>query len=233
MNIVLLKQARQGEVWCIDEPRQVAHIRQHLALQVGDTLKVGVLNQGRYLTEVTAIGDRQVWVQAMTQQAVPNKLPLTLIVALPRPKALRRLVMDSVTLGVEKLVLLHSYRVDKSYWQSPLLGQLEHYIQLGLEQAGDVFAPEIVLEKRFKPFVEDRLQLWNAEKPSFVAHPYAAAMMPQAWNKPCHLIIGAEGGFIPYEIELLEKNGCQIRTIGNRILRTETAVANLLGRLFV
>ncbi len=140
--------------------------------------------------------------------------------------------MDSVTLGVEKLVLLHSYRVDKSYWQSPFLNQLEDYVQLGLEQAGDVFAPDIVLEKRFKPFVEDSLAVWTKDAPTFVGHPYSEHSMPIAWNQPCQLVIGTEGGFIPYEIDLMQKNGCQIMTLGNRILRTETAISTILGRLF-
>ncbi len=41
-----------------------------------------------------------------------------------------------------------------------------------------------------------------------------------------------EGGFIPYEVDLLTKNGCQAYHLGNRILRTETAISYLLGRLF-
>ncbi|TXJ06808.1 MAG: 16S rRNA (uracil(1498)-N(3))-methyltransferase [Acinetobacter sp.] len=232
MNIVLLRTLPTGEAWKIDDVRQVVHLVRHVNIQVGDPLKVGILNQARYLTEVICIEPTCIWVKPLIQHAIPAKIPVTLIVALPRPKVLRRLVMDSVTLGVEKLVLLHSYRVDKSYWQSPFLNQLEDYVQLGLEQAGDVFAPDIVLEKRFKPFVEDSLAVWTKDAPTFVGHPYSEHSMPIAWNQPCQLVIGTEGGFIPYEIDLMQKNGCQIMTLGNRILRTETAIAVLLARLF-
>lgn len=233
MNIVLLDEKNcQDNFWKIDDPRQIQHLKQHLALNVGDVLKVGVFNQARYLTQVVEISDQQILVKVLEQQVIPPKLPVTLIVAMPRPKVLRRLIMDSVTLGVEKLVLLHSYRVDKSYWQTPFLNQISNYVQLGLEQAGDVIAPEIILEKRFKPFVEDRLAVWNQHQPTFVGHPYASQTAPVALNQPCQLMIGPEGGFIPYEIDLLEKNGCQAVTLGNRILRTETAIPYLLGRLF-
>ena len=236
MNIVLLEpnQIVNNDAWQIDNPRQLQHLRQHLELNVGDSLKVGIRQELRYLTEVLEISEQHIIVRPIQADTVPEKLPVHLILALPRPKVLRRIIMDAVTVGVERISLIHSYRVDKSYWQTPFLQQLDDYVTLGLEQAGDTIAPEIQLYKRFKPFVEDVLPTWiNADRPAYVAHPYAEQHMPYAIQHGCSLIIGPEGGFIPYEVELLKKNGCQAMSIGNRILRTETAVSNILGRLFV
>mgnify|MGYP003467691502 FL=1 len=234
MNIVLLDPRQtQSEIWTISAKRQLEHLQTHLDIQVGDTLKVGIREGKRYLTEIVEISEKSVQLKPLQEEAVPEKLPVTLIVALPRPKVLRRLIMDAVTMGVEKIILLHSYRVDKSYWQTPFLQQLDHYVELGLEQAGDTIAPEIVLYKRFKPFVEDVLPgLISTDCPAFVAHPYAEQPMPFALQHPCSIVIGPEGGFIPYEIDLLIKNGCQAVSLGNRILRTETAIPYVLGRLF-
>src|SRR5690554_1855634 len=234
MNIVLLDPRQTtNEVWSISTQRQVQHLHTHVGVQVGDTLKVGIRGGKRYLTEVVEVSEQRIQVKALHEEAVPKKLPVTLIVALPRPKVLRRLIMDAVTMGVEKIILLHSYRVDKSYWQTPFLQQLNHYVDLGLEQAGDTLAPKIELYKRFKPFVEDILSgLITADCPAFVAHPYAEQPMPYALQHPCTIVIGPEGGFIPYEVDLLIKNGCQAVSLGNRILRTETAISYVLGRLF-
>ncbi|MCO8042166.1 16S rRNA (uracil(1498)-N(3))-methyltransferase [Acinetobacter bohemicus] len=234
MNIVLLDPRQtETELWSIRSKRQLEHLRQHLDVQRGDTLKVGIREGKRYLTEIVKISETVVLLKPLQEEAIPAKLPVTLIVALPRPKVLRRLVMDAVTMGVEKIILLHSYRVDKSYWQSPFLQQLDHYIELGLEQAGDTVAPQIERYKRFKPFVEDVLPgLIATERPALVAHPYADQPMPFAIQHPCTVIIGPEGGFIPYEVDLLIKNGCQAVSLGNRILRTETAIPYVLGRLF-
>lgn len=234
MNIVLLDPRQtQAVLWSITSKRQLEHLQQHVKIQVGDTLKVGIRGGKRYCCEVISVAEQAIQVKALYEENVPKKLPVTLIVAMPRPKVLRRLIMDSVTLGVEKIILLHSYRVDKSYWQSPFLQQLEQYITLGLEQAGDTIAPEIEIYKRFKPFVEDVLpHLMSAECPAYVAHPYAETTMPFALEHPCSIVIGPEGGFIPYEIELLVNNGCQAVSLGNRILRTETVIAYVLGRLF-
>ncbi|WP_448761036.1 16S rRNA (uracil(1498)-N(3))-methyltransferase [Acinetobacter tandoii] len=234
MNIVLLDPRQTlSEVWSITSTRQLEHLRTHLNVQVGDRLKVGIREGQRYLTEVLMVSDSVIQVTPIQTEPVPAKLPVTLIVAMPRPKVLRRLIMDSVTIGVEKIVLLHSYRVDKSYWQTPFLQQIDQYVTLGLEQAGDTVAPKIEIYKRFKPFVEDVLPTWiTVERPAYVAHPYAGMIMPNAITHACTLLIGPEGGFIPYEIDLLEKNGCQAVSLGNRILRTETAIPYILGRLF-
>ncbi len=234
MNIVLLDARQtQSEIWTISSKRQVEHLTTHVDVELGDTLKVGIREGKRYLTKIVSISEQSIQIKPIQEEAVPAKLPVTLIVAMPRPKVLRRLIMDAVTLGVDKFILIHSYRVDKSYWQTPFLQQLDQYITLGLEQAGDTIAPQVEIYKRFKPFVEDVLpSLIDGNRPAYVAHPYVAEKMPCAIEHACTVIIGPEGGFIPYEIDLLIKNGCQAVSLGNRIIRTETVIPYVLGRLF-
>lgn len=234
MNLLLFKPTQQQDQQVIiNDARRVAHIQQHLKLQVGDCIKVGQENGLKGSAVVECIGDQQLILsQLVLDQTPPAKLPLILVVALPRPKVLRRLIMDAVTLGVEQLVLIHSYRVEKSYWQSPFLNQIDAYIQLGLEQAGDTMLPQVQCFKRFRPFVEDVLPTLIQDRSAFVAHPYAEQAMPTALNQPAVLVVGPEGGFIPFEVDLLQQNGCQAASLGNRILRTETAVSYVVGRLY-
>ena len=234
MNLLLLSsdQIIQTQV-ALTDPRQLKHIHEHLKLSVGDSIKIGVRDGHKGTAQVAAITEKTlVLYDIVLTESPPSKLPLTLIIALPRPKVLRRLIMDAVTLGAERIILLHSYRVEKSYWQSPLLQQIDAYVQLGLEQAGDTVWPQVELKKRFRPFVEDELPQLCQDKLALVAHPYAVQSCPAQINQPCVLVIGCEGGFIPFEIDLLQKNGCQPVSLGARILRTETAVAHLIGRLF-
>ncbi len=233
MNLLLLEPDQlQGDRAQVSDARRLRHVQAHLRLQVGDTLKVGVRDGQKGTGRVAHLDAEYLQLdKVVLDQHPPAKRPVTLIVALPRPKVLRRVVMDAVTLGVERLILLHSLRVEKSYWQTPFLQQLDEFILLGLEQAGDTVWPELLLRKRFKPFVEDELPGLCAGRLALVAHPYALEPMPAQVNQPVTLVIGCEGGFIPYEIDLLAKHGCQPVSLGPRILRTETAMAHVLGRL--
>ena len=87
------------------------------------------------------------------------------------------------------------------------------------------------LKKRLKPFVEDELPALIAGKQAILAHPYAKEQFTQVWDNalPHVLVIGAEGGWIDYEVELFKTASCQVAHIGNRILRTENAVSVLCG----
>jgi RsmE family RNA methyltransferase len=235
MNLLLLTadQITDGQA-TLNDPRRLKHIAEHLKLNVGDRIKVGVKDGLKGSAQVVSVNTQAIMLDDLQlTESPPPKLPVTLIVALPRPKVLRRVIMDAVTLGVEQVILLHSYRVEKSYWQTPFLNQLDNYVLLGLEQAGDTVWPTIALRKRFRPFVEDELPALCANRVALVGHPYAEQAVPAQITQPCVLVIGCEGGFIPFEIDLLQHNGCLPVSLGARILRTETAISTLIGRLCV
>lgn len=147
---------------------------------------------------------------------------------------LKRTLQTVATMGVKELWLINSWRVDKSYWSSPLLTEagLREQLLLGLEQAGDTQLPRVQLRKRFKPFVEDELPALTTARRALVAHPYDAQPCPPAADEPTLLAVGPEGGFIPYEVEKLAEAGLTPIHLGARILRVETAVPVLLARLF-
>ncbi len=228
---------------------QINHVNQVLTAKVGDTLKIAQL--GGHLG--TAI------IEDMTPECIqlrevkltippPPKLDLTVVLALPRPKVLRRLIMDMTALGVRDILLINSYRTQKSYWQSPMLERLDEFVLEGLQQGVDTIAPRIHLKKRFKPFVEDEMAHLVTNR-AIVAHPYGAqsfaqylqkqhlqkqySQKPSALALPSLVCIGAEGGWIEYEIEMLAAQGCEAVNMGLRILRTEAAVNAILGQWLV
>jgi len=146
----------------------------------------------------------------------------------------RRILQTCAALGVKDLWLINSYKVEKSFWQTPWLSeeQLRENLTLGLEQAKDTLMPRVQIRKLFKPFVEDELPALIEGKQALVAHPGTSTPCPVHLNRPSLLCIGPEGGFIPYEVEKLEEAGCQSVHLGPRILRMETAVPVLVSRLF-
>lgn len=165
----------------------------------------------------------------------PPALPCTLVIALPRPKMLKRILVDATSLGVKRICFVNSYRVDKSFWSSPLLAPetIAEKCRLGLEQAIDTKLPEVTLHPRFRPFVEDELPGIVGDSQALVAHPAGSVACPRGITRRATLAIGPEGGFIPFEVDLLrDATGFTAVTLGPRILRVDTAVPALLGRLF-
>ena len=129
---------------------------------------------------------------------------------------------------------MNSYRVEKSFWQSPWLSdeKIHEQLILGLEQCRDTLLPEVIQEKRFKPFVEDHLPAMMEGKKGLVAHPVGGNRCPHQVNDAVVLAIGPEGGFIPYEVEKLEEAGFERVHLGSRILRVETAVTAIVSKLY-
>jgi len=159
--------------------------------------------------------------------------PLSLVLALPRPKVLKRTLKHITVLGVKKIYLINSFRVDKSYWQTPFLQQdsIRKIFLDSLEQACDTVLPELFLRPLFKPFVEDELPELIKNTVPLVAHPGTGSGAIDISGKHITLAIGPEGGFIPYEIEKLKVCGFKEFNFGQRILPVETAVPGLLSLL--
>lgn len=211
------------------------HIVKVLRAKVGDPLKVGLLNGDVGSAIINGLSSSAVTLSVTLNASPPAKLPLTLLLALPRPKMARRIIRAATELGVKEFVLLNSYRVDKSYWQSPLLSDdaLHCAMLEGLEQAGDTLLPTLSKAKLFKPFVEDELPGLLRNRQGYLAHPYAEAACPSHIDQPSLLAVGPEGGFIPYEVEKLQAAGLSGFSLGPRILKVETAVPTLIGKMFV
>lgn len=237
MNIVLFSETDfiGDNLIAIRDSRRLEHISQVHQIKLGESLKVGSLNGNMGSGLVVFFNEKEIHLHVSLTQTPPKPLPVTLVLALPRPKMLKRTLQTISTLGVKKIYLINSYRVEKSYWHTPLLDTdaIHEHLLLGLEQGCDTMLPEVHLIKRFKPFVEDELKSIVGITQPLVAHPYTDTPCPAQIDYSITLAIGPEGGFIPYEIDLLQK--CANFTavnLGERIMRVETVVPYLLGRLY-
>jgi 16S rRNA (uracil1498-N3)-methyltransferase len=212
--------------------RRLQHLLGVLRSCAGDRIRVGQIDGQIGEGLVETIDQNAARIAIHLQQAPPAALPLTVVLALPRPKMLRRILRTVAEVGVKDIYLINSYRVEKSYWMSPLLqpAALREALLAGLEQAGDTRLPELRTEPRFRPFAEDRLPALCRDSVAILAEPTAAAPYPPTPQTPALLAIGPEGGFIPFERELLERAGCAPHSLGTRILRVETALHCALGR---
>ena len=217
--------------------RRFTHIQDILKAAIGQSLTVGKINGLMGQGEVVGQTADAIELEVKLSQKPPKALPLTLILALPRPPMLKRILFSAAMLGVKRIIILNFNRVEKSLWNSSALKPqaIEEQLILGLEQAKDTLMPEVILKKGFKSFVEDDLPSLIKGKLALVAHPGSSTVIPAKagiHNQNILIIIGPEGGIIDYGIEYLKSAGCQPIDLGPRILRTDTVLPFIVGKLF-
>ncbi len=236
MNIILFKSSEliDKHIVTISDMRVIEHVRTVLKSHPGDTVKVGEVNGRKGTGVIKDFTPDRLILQVTLSSPPPRALPCTLILAMPRPKAFKRTIQAAVTLGIKTIYIIKTWRVDKNYFESPVLlpENIDRQVILGLEQAGDTILPHIEVRQYFKPFFEDELPSLCRGKELYIAHPYSDARVPSSVQKECLLAIGPEGGFIEYEVNRFIDSGFSPVTIGDRILRVEQAIPAFLSRMF-
>ena len=210
------------------------HIRKVLGAEPGCLIRTGFING---LTGTSLVldwdGDR---VRLRPDHTQPAPEPwFDLLLAAPRPKVLKRLWPQLAALGVGRVVLLNAYKVEKFYFNSQWLDPL-HYRPLlieGLTQAGLTRLPDVSIRSRFKPFVEDELEPLFPGSFRLLAHPGPRTPVPDEGGlqrRPL-LAVGPEGGWTDYELRMLSEHGFRFFSLGERILRSDTACVALVSVL--
>jgi len=161
---------------------------------------------------------------------------------MPRPKVMMRLWAAIAQLGVRRVTLTIAARVEKQYLHSHAVQPFKYMPELldGLEQAMCTRLPEVRIELRLKPFIEDVLDtLCPPDVLRLLCHPgdvdrrvaEAVASLSDGRRRPTPrgvlLAIGPEGGWLDFELDLLREHGFVEVSLGPRILTTEVAVVSL------
>jgi RsmE family RNA methyltransferase len=141
-------------------------------------------------------------------EAPPAKSDLEVILALPRPKVIKRMIENLTSLGIKKITFINSARVERFYWGSDLIlpANWQSAVCKGLEQSKDTVEPIIKFERLFKPFVEDQLLKDTLPNSVAFAHPYCDPYVDQSTQLK-KILIGPEGGWVDFEIETFKKIG--------------------------
>lgn len=215
------------------QDHRLKHVLEVNKSSVGEELRVGLLGSNMGTGRITLINDNLLEMDVVLNKKPPAPLLMTLILALPRPRVLKRILSQVSAMGIKKIILINSYRVEKSFWQSPILKKehLNKYLITGLEQGRDTIIPEVWVRPLFKPYVEDELPDIIKGSLPFVAHPIASEQCPYNVGKPITLAVGPEGGFTAYEVKRLIECGFTAIHIGERILHVESAISGLVSRL--
>lgn len=238
MNLILFDPDELAHGRLVLADRRGRHVRQVLRAAPGDRLRVGMVCGGIGVGEVLAIGGDQVELAVTLAEPPPAPPGVDLVLAMPRPKVLPRVIEAAAALGVGHIDLVNAWRVDKSYLDSRRidLDGLAHHARLGCEQGGSTWVPELTLHRLLMPFVREVLPgRLAAVEIALVAHPRAAqpveAAVPPGSRSRVLLAVGPEGGWIEREVHTFTELGFGAVTCMDRVLRVETSVAALLAQI--
>jgi 16S rRNA (uracil1498-N3)-methyltransferase len=206
-----------------------------LSPNIGDTLKIGILNGAYGQAVVRNISSKAIRLECIWSDEQEVQPPTTsLILAMPRPKVFKRLLPQIASLGVDKLIITNASKVEKNYFATHWL-KPDNYNKLiinGLEQSGDTKVPNLRVVKRLKPFIEDELSILFPNHSRLIAHPYTDNKLSDVTISGNKLLaIGPEGGWDAFELEMFKKAGFQSFTLGSRILRSDTTTIAVLASL--
>ena len=241
MNIIL---AEDGEIaagrLCLTD-RRAEHIVKVLRAEEGDRLRVGVVNGSSGRATITAIQKKFPFrVDLLVELTAPVAAipPYDVILALPRPIMLRRVLSQLAALGVGTLHLVNAARVEKSFWKAGIVNPEEYrpHLLQGLEQAVDTRLPEVVIHRRLETFLgKDFPGVNRTFSHRLIAHPEGSEDLGRILDddQPGRLIlaVGPEGGWLEEEVAAFVEQGFRICSLGTRILKVDTAVIALHARI--
>lgn len=238
MNLILLN---AGEVdadgRAVLTDARATHISQVLRARQGQELRIGLLDGPLGLgivDEEPAAG--RVSVRCRFATEVPARPRVDLLLALPRPKVMRRLWPQLAALGVGRIVLTNAERVERPYFDTHVL-EPETYRTLlveGLQQARDTRVPEVSVHKQFRVLVEDHLEALCPDTARVLADPAGEASVAtvvgrDAATRRVLVAVGPEGGWNAFERNLLTSCGFRAASMGPRTFRSDTACVALLA----
>ena len=228
MNLLLLNRSdliaeNKAEIF----GEKVRHLNEILKAEPGNEVRVGLLGGKKGKAVIEKIETEKALLSFDLNEDPLPKIPLSVIVALVRPKVLSRLISDLVSYGVSRIEIIQTYFGDKGYWENELFTEsgLKEAVVKGLEQSMDTIMPEINLVKRFGPYSNDILPTYPTNSSCYIALPGDFPKIGEIEKGKSNIVaVGPERGWTKYEAAQFLKAGFKPVSLGNRIIRTEAAV---------
>jgi 16S rRNA (uracil1498-N3)-methyltransferase len=214
---------------------RATHLLNVLRVTPGQEVRVGLLDGPLGAGIVESAGAGIVTLQCTFETQAPPVPRVDVLLALPRPKVMRRLWAQLAALGVGQIILTNAERVERHYFDTHVLTEATYRPLLieGLQQARDTRLPKVSIHRQFRILVEDQLDALCGDGVRLVADPHGGvsigAALDHSQAERVLLAIGPEGGWNTFELALLADHGFRRVGLGPRTLRVDTACTALLA----
>lgn len=223
MNIILFAKNELDVPLPLDDPR-ATHVLEVIGCGRGDSFDIGLIDGPRGKARIVAIGKCDLRLEFHFSTHIPQLYPVVMIIGLPRPPSARRILKDLTSQGAAELHFVATDKGEKSYLNSRLWSRQEYQrlLREGAEQAFCTRLPEVAVHTSLVACLDllggeaDRLALDNYEA-TLSLRDYRAR------QACCILAVGSERGWSTPERDLLRERRFLLVSIGERVLKTETA----------
>lgn len=206
----------------------VKHIYKVLRLTEGTEVILNNYNGEEFLCKISEITKQSVMLDVLEKLDINNEsnLKITLYQGMPKSTKMDLIVQKATELGVNEVIPAITERVDvKLKGDFKKLDRLQRIANEACKQCKRTIVPKVKEPVQFETLLEEMSKFDLVVVPYENAEDRGVKYLSAKYKdiSTAAIVIGPEGGFEESEIERLKENGAEIITLGNRILRTETA----------
>ena len=201
------------------------HISKVLRMSIGDEVTLCDGNGQDYIARINNIADSIGFtILSRSDNIAEPTLKLNLYQAIPKLDKMDFIVQKSVELGINQITPVLTQRCISRPNKQSMSRKMERYKKIALsaaKQSGRGIVPEIRPMISYNDAIKE-----IATNTGILFYEGGGKPLDMLISKSTHyasILIGSEGGFTLEEVNMAKESGIEIATLGNRILRTETA----------
>ena len=216
---------------------EAKHISKVLRMRPGDQLTLIDRKGTRFLALITSVGPREVLVslEKPLPKPSPSPIEITLCQAMIKPRQMDHIIQKTSELGVDCILPFSSKRTVVRLSKNRLANKIRHWHEIAQnstkqsDRGTPVEIKPVVhfneLMERWKGEKALKMILWEEEEVKDLKNFLRGSSPLRKFVG----VVGPEGGFIQQEVEVARDAGFISVSLGDRILRSETAAIAIVA----
>ena len=227
---------KNGQKEIVIRGEDAHHISRALRMAEGEKIEVCDMQKTVYLCELIGFSEKEVFARVIEQSEATSepKYKIRLFQALPKSDKMETIIQKTTECGVSEIIPFRSERCVVRLDSKDAEKKRERWQKIaesGAKQSGRGIIPQICSVMNFEEAIASACQssitIFCNEREKEIT--LKRVLNESKIDNDIAIIIGSEGGFSEREAEYISKQGAYSVTLGNRILRCETAPTFVLS----
>jgi len=213
----------------IGDTHEIHHIKDVLCLKKGSLIQIFNAKSQQAEVVIEQVHETAIHVRVKTvKQNEECRVKIILACAPPKKGKFELIIEKCTELGVDEIIPLKTKRTEVIFKEDKMAAKLSRFEAVAVNAAKQSqrlrvphIYPQTALPQVLKTLDPNGVHLF----PSLHHHPkhIVDVLLKADKQKPVTIFIGPEGDFTPDELDLAVKHGCVPVTLGDTVLKVETA----------